>query len=222
MAICSLYTNIDNFPTKSLKRKWEDDTEQRSSPDQIVPQFSAEKKQKTEFPFSNLMRSMAAKYQPQTPSVTAPAAYNPLLMSLFAPINNPYSRLMAAMADLSQPKSPQLSPKSPQSSPKTPSEVITVSSLPLDLSKPIEKEIDVVSNDEEEDITEDIEQWSPAQVNDFIRNIDGCEDFGLIFESEKITGLKLKSMNVHQLVQILGLPLGQSIRIVAAVRNILA
>ena len=117
MAICSLYTNIDNFPTKSLKRKWEDDSEQRSSPDQIVPQFSAEKKQKTEFPFSNLMRSMAAKYQPQTPSVTAPA-YNPLLMSLFAPINNPYSRLMAAMADLSQPKSPQLSPKSPQLSPK--------------------------------------------------------------------------------------------------------
>ena len=221
MAICSLYTNIDNFPTKSLKRKWEDDSEQRSSPDQIVPQFSAEKKQKTEFPFSNLMRSMAAKYQPQTPSVKAPA-YNPLLMSLFAPINNPYSRLMAAMADLSQPKSPQLSPKSSPVSPKTPSDVITVTtSQPLDLSKPIEKEIDVVSNDEE-DVNDDIEHWSPAQVNDFIRNIDGCEDFGLIFESEKITGLKLKSMNVHQLVQMLGLPLGQSIRIVAAVRNVLA
>jgi len=229
MATVSLYSNFDNFQGKSLKRKWEEDeSDVRSSPDQCVPQFNSEKKLKTEFPFSNLMRSMAAKYQPQ-PAAPAPV-YNPLIMSMFSPVNNPYSRLMAAMADMSQPKpsSPVHRPVSPASSSSTPTPPPQVStSQPLDLSKPIEKEIDVVSTDDEDDNSTSVEndhktsvdQWSPRQVSKFIKNIDGCEDFGLIFESEKISGSKLMSLSVHHLVQLLGIPLGQAIRIVSTVRR---
>ena len=224
MATVSLYSSFDNFQGKSLKRKWEDDdSDVRSSPDQCVPQFNSEKKLKTEFPFSNLMRSMAAKYQPQ-PATSTPV-YNPLIMSMFAPVNNPYSRLMAAMADMSQPK-PSVpvvqSPVSPASSTSTPSPSPVTSSQPLDLSKQVEKEIDVVSTDDDEETSDQttcVDQWTPRQVSKFIKNIDGCEDFGLIFESEKITGSKLMSLSVHHLVQLLGIPLGQAIRIVSTVRR---
>ena len=113
MAVCSLYTSPPPLVTKQLpaKRKWEED-DQASSPglspraqDQTVPQLSPRhKRPRTEFPFSELMRSMAARYQPAPAPAPAPQQYNPLLMSLLAPLNNPYSRLMAAMADMSQPR----------------------------------------------------------------------------------------------------------------------
>ena len=217
MTACSLYTNFDNFQGKQLKRKWvEEEDEIRTSPDHIVPQFSAEKKLKTDFPFSNLMRNMAAKYQPQ-PAASAPV-YNPLIMSLFAPVNNPYSRLMAAMADISKPQTKLPSP--------TPSEAAAPApAAPLDLSKPAsETEIDVVSTDEEEGEdtcdTIPVAEWTPRQVSNFVKKIEGCEDYALIFEAEKITGSKLMSLTVHHLVQLFGVPLGQAVRIISLSRKI--
>ena len=200
MATCSLYNTLEHYQKAGVKRKWEsDDEESHPSPDQIVPSFT-DKKQKTDFPFSNLMRSMAAKYQPPAPAPVSP----PLLMSLFSPINNPYSRLMAAMAEMSQPK------------PSTP----ITTGQPLDLSKaPEEKEIDVVSTDEEEDITPP-RDWDYRQVRSFIKSLPACEDFADIFEAEKISGSRLVTLSVPQLVQCLGIPLAQSIRIVSIVRKL--
>ena len=84
MATVSLYNSFDLFhKAGGVKRKWEGEEEEvRGSPDQLVPHFSPEKKIKSEFPFSNLMRSMAAKYQPPAPAAASP----PLIMSLFSPI----------------------------------------------------------------------------------------------------------------------------------------
>ena len=207
MATCSLYNNFDLHQKAGVKRKWEAEEELRGSPDQIVPHFSAEKKIKTEFPFSNLMRSMAARYQPPSPAPISP----PLMMSLFSPVNNPYSRLMAAMAEMSQPK------PAPATSPAP-----VAGGQPLDLSKtPEEKEIDVVSTDEEE--TDEIVQprhWDYKQVKSFIKSLPTCEDFADIFEAEKVSGSKLVALSVPQLVQCLGIPLAQSIRIVSIVRKL--
>ena len=199
---CSLYTAFEPLhQTKmGVKRKWDsDDEEPLSSPDQIVPHF-IEKKQKTEFPFSNLMRSMAAKYQPPPPAPVSP----PLMMSLFSPINNPYSRLMAAMAEMSQPKPPA-----------------ATTGQPLDLSKaPEEKEIDVVSTEEEGEETISPRDWDYKQVKSFVKTLQGCEDFAEVFEAEKISGSRLVSLSVPQLVQSLGIPLAQSIRIISIVRKL--
>ena len=201
-ATCSLYTAESLHQHKvGVKRKWDsDDEDLHSSPDQIVPHF-IEKKQKTEFPFSNLMRSMAAKYQPPAPAPVSP----PLIMSLFSPINNPYSRLMAAMAEMSHPKPP----------------ATATTGQPLDLSKaPEEKEIDVVSTEEESEETISPRHWDFKQVRSFIKSLQGCEDFAEIFEAEKISGSRLVSLSVPQLVQCLGIPLAQSIRIISIVRKL--
>ena len=211
MATVSLYNNFDLFhKAGGVKRKWEGEEEEvRGSPDQLVPHFSPEKKIKSEFPFSNLMRSMAAKYQPPAPAAASP----PLIMSLFSPINNPYSRLMAAMAEMSQPK-PSSTSAAPAPAP--------AGGQPLDLSKaPEEKEIDVVSTDEEE-TEENIHprDWDYKQVKSFIKTLPACEDFADVFEAEKISGSRLVSLSVPQLVQCLGIPLAQSIRIISIVRKL--
>lgn len=212
MAVLSLYSGIDTFhqQRKGIKRTWEDseEDEPKRSPDQIVPQFSrVEKKARTEFPFSNLMRSMAAKYQPQPQ--TSPV-YNPSVLSLLAPINNPYSRLMAAMADLSQPT-------------KNVQEEVAkhpTNNQPLDLTKPTdEKDIDVVSEDEEQEAAP-VQTWSPSQVSKFVKTIEGCEDYALIFEAENISGTKLSLLSVYHLIQLLGIPLAQSVKIVSKVREL--
>ena len=218
MAVCSLYTSPLPLVTKQLpaKRKWEEEADPSSpglSPvrDQTVPQLSPrEKRPRTEFPFSELMRSMAARYQPAP--APAPQQYNPLLMSLLAPLNNPYSRLMAAMADMSQPR-PAPAPASPPPRPQT------TESTPLDLSK--EKEIDVVTTDEEEEDQEEsrVADWSPRRVSRFVRGLAGCEDWAAALEAEKVTGAWLAAASVPQLVQ-LGLPLGQALRIVSSVRRL--
>ena len=200
---CSLYTAQPLHQYKGgVKRKWEEDEEELlSSPDQIVPHFM-EKKQKTEFPFSNLMRSMAAKYQPPAPAPVSP----PLIMSLFSPINNPYSRLMAAMAEMSHPKPPPTAPATGQ---------------PLDLSKEKEeKEIDVVSTEEDSEEIVSPRDWNCKQVRSFIKSLQGCEDFAEMFEAEKISGSRLVTLSVPQLVQCLGIPLAQSIRIISIVRKL--
>ena len=222
MAVCSLYTSPPPLVTKQLpaKRKWEEEDDQASSPglsprgqDQTVPQLSPRhKRPRTEFPFSELMRSMAARYQPAPAPAPAPQQYNPLLMSLLAPLNNPYSRLMAAMADMSQPR-PAPAPASPPPRPQT------TETTPLDLSK--EKEIDVVTTDEEEEEEEEsrVADWSPRQVSRFVRGLAGCEDWAAALEAEKVTGAWLAAASVPQLVQ-LGLPLGQALRIVSSVRRL--
>ena len=200
---CSLYSTFQPHQHKGgLKRKWDSEEEDlQTSPDQIVPHF-IEKKQKTEFPFSNLMRSMAAKYQAPAPAPVSPA--HPI-MSLFSPINNPYSRLMAAMAEMSHPKPP----------------VAATTGQPLDLSKaPEEKEIDVVSTDEESEEIISPRDWDCKQVRSFIKSLQGCEDFAEMFEAEKISGSRLVSLSVPQLVQCLGIPLAQSIRIISIVRKL--
>ena len=201
---CSLYSTFQpHHQTKmGVKRKWDSDEEElQTSPDQIVPHF-IEKKQKTEFPFSNLMRSMAAKYQPPAPAPVSP----PLMMSLFSPINNPYSRLMAAMAEMSQPKPPVATAAPGQ---------------PLDLSKaPEEKEIDVVSTEEEAEERIPPRDWDCKQVSSFVKTLQGCEDFAEVFEAEKICGSRLVTLSVPQLVQCLGVPLAQSIRIISIVRKL--
>ena len=203
---CSLYSTFQpHHQTKmGVKRKWDSDEEElQTSPDQIVPHF-IEKKQKTEFPFSNLMRSMAAKYQPPAPAPVSP----PLIMSLFSPINNPYSRLMAAMAEMSHPKPPAAAPAA-------------TTGQPLDLSKaPEEKEIDVVSTDEDNEEIISPRDWDCKQVRSFIKSLQGCEDFAEMFEAEKISGSRLVTLSVPQLVQCLGIPLAQSIRIISIVRKL--
>merc|ERR1711874_441686 len=167
---------------------------------------------KSEFPFSNLMRSMAAKYQPPAPAPASP----PLIMSLFSPINNPYSRLMAAMAEMSQPK-----PSSTSAAPAPAPAPAPAGGQPLDLSKaPEEKEIDVVSTDEETEENIHLRDWDYKQVKSFIKTLPACEDFADVFEAEKISGSRLVSLSVPQLVQCLGIPLAQSIRIISIVRKL--
>merc|ERR1712123_342044 len=88
---------------KSVKRKWEEEVRSEcSSPDQAVPQININKRIKTDLPFSSLMRSMAAKYQTKQSTPTIPI-HNPL-MSIFSPMTNPYSQLMASMAMISNTK----------------------------------------------------------------------------------------------------------------------
>ena len=138
---------------------------------------------------------------PPAPAPVSP----PLIMSLFSPINNPYSRLMAAMAEMSHPKPP----------------VSATTGQPLDLSKaPEEKEIDVVSTDEESEEIISPRDWDCKQVRSFIKSLQGCEDFAEMFEAEKISGSRLVSLSVPQLVQCLGIPLAQSIRIISIVRKL--
>merc|ERR1711935_869861 len=85
---------------KSVKRKWEEEVRSEcSSPDQAVPQININKRIKTDLPFSSLMRSMAAKYQAKQSTPTTPI-HNPF-MSIFSPMTNPYSQLMASMAKIS-------------------------------------------------------------------------------------------------------------------------
>merc|ERR1712025_364307 len=84
------------------KRKWEEEVRSEcSSPDQAVPEIDINKRIKTDLPFSNLMRNMAAKYQTKHDNATH--IHNPI-MSIFSPLNNPYSMLMSRMAEISQRK----------------------------------------------------------------------------------------------------------------------
>lgn len=223
MLTCSLYApHLDNTLRKGVKRTWNDSLEEDRQSDQIVPHFLIEKKARTEFPFSNMMRSMAAKYQPQTP-VSSPSSTTSLL-SLLSPLNNPYSRLMAVMADLSKQSnisSPTSSPSSTStsSSPSSPSSNI---SQPLDLStQEKEEDIDVVSSDEDDLTTvTELDQLSPTQVRDLVQHIPGCEDYAVLFESEKISGSILSNLTVYNLIQLLGVPMGLSVKIISRVKEI--
>ena len=221
MLTCSLYSpHLDNTHRKGVKRTWNDSLEEDRQSDQIVPHFLIEKKARTEFPFSNMMRSMAAKYQPQTP-VSAPSSTTSLL-SLLSPLNNPYSRLMAVMADLSKQSniSSPTSPTSPtSSSPSSPSSNL---SQPLDLStQEKEEDIDVVSSDEDDLTTvTELDQLSPTQVRDLVQHIPGCEDYAVLFESEKISGSILSNLTVYNLIQLLGVPMGLSVKIISRVKEI--
>merc|ERR1711892_1238079 len=103
---------------KSVKRKWEEEVRREfSSTDQAVPQININKRIKTDLPFSSLMRSMAAKYRTKQSTPTIPI-HNPL-MSIFSPMTNPYSQLMASMAKISNKK---------------------ISSQPLDLSSGVSEQ----------------------------------------------------------------------------------
>ena len=205
MTAFSFYNSSEHAPVKAVKRKWEDGTDKScsvtSDHDQIVPHLSPEKRRRTNFPFSNLMRDMASKYQ--QPAVSQPI-YNPLVMSLLSPMTNPYSRLMAAMANMS---SPGVSPPRAASPPPA---------SPLDLSNSSD-EIDVTTTDEETE--EAVTNWSVRQVSSFISNIDGCEDLAPVFESERITGARLSGLTVPQLVQCLGVPVSRALRIVSEVKS---
>ena len=115
---------------KSVKRKWEEEVRSEcSSPDQAVPQININKRIKTDLPFSSLMRGMAAKYQ-STPTIPI---HSPL-MSIFSPMTNPYSQLMASMAIISNTK-PAL-PFNPSHLFNEEVDVVTLgeSEEPLDLS----------------------------------------------------------------------------------------
>ena len=207
MTAFSFYNSSEHAPVKAVKRKWEDEKEKScsvtSDHDQIVPHMSPEKRQRrTKFPFSSLMRDMASKYQ--QPAVSQPV-YNPLVMSLLSPMTNPYSRLMAAMANMS---SPGVSPPRPASPPPA---------SPLDLSNSSDNEIDVTTTDEETE--EVVTNWSVRQVTSFIRSIEGCEDLAPVFESERITGARLSGLTVPQLVQCLGVPVSRALRIVSEVKS---
>ena len=112
---------------KSVKRKWEEEVRSEcSSPDQAVPQININKRIKTDLPFSSLMRGMAAKYQ-STPTIPI---HSPL-MSIFSPMTNPYSQLMASMAKISNSK-------------------LGISIQPM-VNDESEQEVDVVSLEEEEE-----------------------------------------------------------------------
>merc|ERR1711892_318146 len=171
---------------KSVKRKWEEEVRSEcSSPDQAVPQININKRIKTDLPFSSLMRSMAAKYQTRQSTPTIPI-HNPL-MSIFSPMTNPYSQLMASMAKISNTK---------------------ISNQPLDLSSGVpEQEVDVVSLEEEE---EPLDQWSCHQVRDFIERIDNCEEYADIFFNEKIDGATLAALKISHLTTFLGVKMGQA------------
>lgn len=210
MTAFSFYNNSEHTPVKSVKRKWEDEAEQScsvtSDHDQIVPHMSPEKRRRTKFPFSNLMRDMASKYQ--QPAVSQPV-YNPLVMSLLSPMTNPYSRLMAAMANMSsQPKVAALQARTASPSPAS----------PLDLSNSSDdNEIDVTTTDEE--AGEALHNWSVRQVTAFISSIGGCEDLAPVFETERINGARLSLLTVPQLVQCLGVPVSRALRIVSIVKS---
>jgi hypothetical protein len=173
---------------KSVKRKWEEeDRSESSSPDQAVPEIDNNKKFKTDLPFSSLMRSMAAKYQTKQ-DTTATSIHNPL-MSIFSPMTNPYSRLMASMAEMSGPKS-------------------VFSIQPLDLSNGAsEQEVDVVSLEEDQ---QPLDQWNCHQVRDFIETIDNCEEYADIFFNEKIDGATLAVLSVTHLTTFLGVKMGHA------------
>merc|ERR1712156_1390516 len=118
---------------------------------------------------------------------------------------------MAAMAEMSQPKPSSTSTPAPA----------PAGGQPLDLSKaPEEKEIDVVSTDEETEENIHPRDWDYKQVKSFIKTLPACEDFADVFEAEKISGSRLVSLSVPQLVQCLGIPLAQSIRIISIVRKL--
>ena len=173
---------------KSVKRKWEEeDRSQSSSPDQAVPEIENNKRFKTDLPFSSLMRSMAAKYQTNQDTTTT-SIHNPL-MSIFSPMTNPYSRLMASMAGMSKPKP-------------------VISNHPLDLSSGAsEQEVDVVSLEEDE---QPLDQWNCHQVRDFIETIDNCEEYADIFFNEKIDGATLAVLSVTHLTTFLGVKMGHA------------
>ena len=211
MTAFSFYNNSEHAPVKAGKRKWEDEADKSSSVtsdhDQLVPHLSPEKRRRTtKFPFSNLMRDMASKYQ--QPAVTQPV-YNPLVMSLLSPMTNPYSRLMAAMANMSS----QPSIATPQARAPSPPPA-----SPLDLSNSSDNEIDVTTTDEEAE-EQALSSWSVRQVSTFISSIGGCEDLAPMFESEMITGARLAGLTVPQLVQGLGLPVSAALRIVSMVKS---
>jgi hypothetical protein len=170
---------------KSVKRKWEEeDRSQSSSPDQAVPEIENNKRFKTDLPFSSLMRSMAAKYQTKQDT----PIHNPLV-SIFSPMTNPYSRLMASMAGMSKPKP-------------------VISFQPLDLSSGAsEQEVDVVSLEEDE---QPLDQWNCHQVRDFIETIDNCEEYADIFFNEKIDGATLAVLSVTHLTTFLGVKMGHA------------
>ena len=173
---------------KSVKRKWEEEDRSRSSsPDQAVPVIDNNKKFKTDLPFSSLMRNMAAKYQTKQDTTTTPI-HNPL-MSIFSPMTNPYSRLMASMAEMSGPKS-------------------VFSIQPLDLSNGAsEQEVDVVSLEEDQ---QPLDQSNCHQVRDFIETIDNCEEYADIFFNEKIDGSTLAALSVTHLTSFLGVKMGHA------------
>ena len=208
MTAFSFYTNSEQHaPVKAVKRKWEAEKIVTSDHDQIVPHLSPEKRRRTRFPFSNLMRDMASKYQ--QPAVTQPPVYNPLVMSLLSPMTNPYSRLMAAMANMSSPQPcPMVTPLAASPPPAS----------PLDLSNSSDNEIDVTTTDEETEEAQ-VNTWSVGQVSAFITSIGGCEDLAPMFMSERITGARLSGLTVSQLVQGLGVPVSQALRIVSLVKS---
>ena len=169
------------------KRKWEEEVRSEcSSPDQAVPEININKRIKTDLPFSTLMRSMAAKYQ--TKQHTTIPIHNPL-MSIFSPMNNPYSSLMTNMAKISNPKPNQ----------------------PLDLSRASEQEVDVVSLEEEKD--KPLDQWTCHQVRDFIEKIENCEEYADIFYNEKIDGATLSVLSLSHLTTFLGVKMGHALQI---------
>ena len=173
------------------KRKWEEEVRSDcSSPDQAVPEININKRIKTDLPFSTLMRSMAAKYQ--TKQDTTTPIHNPL-MSIFSPLNNPYSSLMTSMARISNPKQ-------------------NISSQPLDLSSGAsEQEVDVVSLEDEGD--KPLDQWTCHQVRDFIEKIESCEEYADIFYNEKIDGATLSVLSLNHLTTFLGVKMGHALQI---------
>ena len=174
---------------KGVKRKWEVDQRKESDEDeQAVPQWS--KRQRTELPFSSLLRNMAAKHQNIGRRAEAP---NPLL-SIVSPMSNPFSRLMAHMANISQPQ--------------------PTSSQPLDLSSSTEEEVDVDTVEEEEDNESPLEEWSCQQVRKFIRKIPSCKDYSEVFYDEKIDGATLAVLSIPHMTSFLGISLGQAIEII--------
>ena len=178
----------DQLQGKGVKRKWEEDEKIKSvEGEQTVPHW-INKRQKTELPFSSLLRSMAAKHQNNG---TQPEAPNPLL-SVVSPMSNPFSRLMAHMAHISQPQN--------------------ISSEPLDLSSSSEDEVDVDTIEEEKKETP-LNQWSCYQVREFIKKIPACRDYAETFYNEKIDGASLSSLTVPQMISYLGINLGQAIEI---------
>ena len=200
--LSSLYSPAAG-PSKGLKRGWEEDGAGLGcrATDQTVP-LSPPKRPRTDLPFSNLLRSMSAKYAAPPPS---PAL--PLIMSLLAPPNNPYSKLMQTLASLSRPDS---APDSQQ-----------LADTPLDLSGGSDKEeveeVDVVGEEEEEIV----ERWSPSRVSRWLETaVPGCEEYGPLLAGEGVGGALLLRLTVPQLVAHLGLPLGHAVRLVSAVRRL--
>ena len=111
---------------KGLKRKCQvEERIESEEEDHAVPQWS--KRRRTELPFSSLLKRMAAKHQNPKEELEP---INPVI-STVSPMSNPFSRLMAHMANISHTQE--------------------FSSEPLDLScNNSEQEVNVDTVDDEE------------------------------------------------------------------------